>query len=431
MTYRETLAYLSGLNPLGIRLGLDSIRALLARLGDPQKAYPAILIAGTNGKGSVAAMTASILTAAGFRTGLYTSPDLLDLRERIRIDGRMIGQREMALCAARIRGEVRGEISYFEALTAMAFCNFQRRKVDIAVLEVGLGGRLDATNVTLPLVSVITNIGLDHQAYLGGTLAAIAREKGGIIKPGGICLTAVQQRRIQEVLEAICKERGARLCRLGKEIRIRVRRDGIFSYQGPDRRWEGLRCPFPGRHQFANAALALGVVERIGKAGFRIDDRAVTEGLAKSRWEGRLEVLRSRPTLLVDGAHNPAGAAALAKALRDEFPHRRLWLIFGVLEDKNHRAMAQRLFPLAEAVFLTRPPSERARPPEALQLELGDEHPRIEVVEKPGEALARALGAAAEEDLVCAAGSLYLVAEIKRIIRDGGLLYEYRREGVR
>ena len=431
MTYQETLAYLSGLNPLGIRLGLEPIRALLARLGDPQQACPTVVIAGTNGKGSVAAMTAAMLTAAGFRTGLYTSPDLIDLRERIRIDGRMISRQEMTCCAALVRGQVREEISYFEALTAMAFCHFQQRKVDIAVLEVGLGGRLDATNVTLPLVAVITNIALDHQAYLGNTLAAIAREKAGIVKQGGVCLTAARQRGVQDLLGAICRERGAQLHRLGKEIRIRLGRDGTFSYRGEQRRWQGLRSPFPGRHQFANAALALGVVERLGRAGFAVDDRAVVAGLLASRWEGRLEVLRCRPTVLVDGAHNPAGAAALGRALRVDFPHRRLWLIFGVLGDKNHQAMARQLFPLAAGVFLTRPPSERASPPQALWAELKDRYPRIEVVERPDEALARALDWAGEEDLVCAAGSLYLVAEVKRILQGDRPPEGRRPAGVR
>ena len=184
MTYRESLAYLKSLNPLGIRLGLDPVRSLLERLGNPQESCPAVLIAGTNGKGSVAAMTASLLTAAGFRTGLYTSPDLIDFRERIRIDGRMIRREEIVAGAEAVKRGVRETVSYFEFLTAMAFLHFQRKKADIAVLEVGLGGRLDATNVVIPLVSVITNISLEHREYLGNTLEQIAREKGGIIKEG-------------------------------------------------------------------------------------------------------------------------------------------------------------------------------------------------------------------------------------------------------
>ena len=264
MTYRETLAYLSGLNSLGIRFGLDPIRSLLGRLNDPQGSFPSVLIAGTNGKGSVAAMTAAILSTAGFRTGLYTSPDLIDVRERIRIDGRMISREETASCVDEVQSRIREEVSYFEFLTAMAFLHFQKKKADIAVLEVGLGGRLDATNVVIPLVSVITNISLEHREYLGNTLEQIAREKGGIIKEGGICLTAARQKPVIETLEGICRERGASLYRVGKEIRTIVHRDGTFSYRGIGRSQERLVCPLIGRHQISNAALALGAVELIG-----------------------------------------------------------------------------------------------------------------------------------------------------------------------
>jgi dihydrofolate synthase/folylpolyglutamate synthase len=226
MTYQDAFAYLSGLHRMGIRLGLDPVRSLLKRLHDPQNAFSSVLIAGTNGKGSTAAMTASILTTGGFKTGLYTSPDLIDFRERIRIDGRMISPEETVICTKEVKGQTREEISYFEFLTAMAFLHFQRQQVEIAVLEIGMGGRLDATNVVTPLVSVITNISLEHREYLGDTLQKIAREKGGIIKAGGTCLTAARQKRVIETLGAICRESGAALYRVGREIRTTVRRDG-------------------------------------------------------------------------------------------------------------------------------------------------------------------------------------------------------------
>jgi dihydrofolate synthase/folylpolyglutamate synthase len=250
INYRETLAYLRGLHPLGIRFGLGPIRSLLARLNDPQDRFPTVLIAGTNGKGSVAAMTASILSAAGFRTGLYTSPDLIDVRERIRIDGRMIDRREMAACTEEIRSLILDEVSYFEFLTAMAFLHYQRQRAEIAVLEVGMGGRLDATNVVTPIVSVITNISLEHREYLGNTLEEISREKGGIIKEGGICVTAVRQRRVIETLEAICRERGAKLYRLGKEIRTTDHRDGTFSYRVSRRVMNGFPVLWPENIRF-------------------------------------------------------------------------------------------------------------------------------------------------------------------------------------
>ena len=422
MTYRESLAYLKSLNPLGIRLGLDPVRSLLQRLGDPQESCPAVLIAGTNGKGSVAAMTASLLTAAGFRTGLYTSPDLIDFRERIRIDGRMIRREEIVACAEAVKRGVRETVSYFEFLTAMAFLYFEKEKVDIVVLEVGLGGRLDATNVVTPLVSVITNISLEHREYLGNTLEKIASEKGGIIKERGICLTAARQKPVIDTLERICRERGASLYRVGKEIRTTIHRDGTFSYRGIGRSFERLTCPLIGRHQISNAALALGAVEMIWDAGFRVNDAAVSKGLKKAQWEGRLEILQRSPMLLVDGAHNAAGAAALRRAFLNDFPHRRLILVFGVLGDKDYRTMARRLLPLADRVILTRPHSERALPPDSLRPLAEKFNKAIEVIDDPGDALRRALSLAGKDDLVCAAGSLYLVGEIKRrhrIIRGG------------
>ncbi|MBA4423144.1 MAG: bifunctional folylpolyglutamate synthase/dihydrofolate synthase [Syntrophus sp. (in: bacteria)] len=419
MTYQDTLAYLSSLNKMGIRFGLDPIRSLLERLHNPQNGYPAILIAGTNGKGSVAAMTAAILSTGGFKTGLYTSPDLTDFRERIRINDGMISGEEAAECVEQVKEKVTEAVSYFEFLTAMAFLHFQRQHVDIAVLEIGMGGRLDATNVVIPLLSVITNISLEHREYLGNTLEKITREKGGIIKEGGLCLTAAVQKPVYETLKTLCKEKGATLYRLGKQIRIRIHRDGTFSYYGIERRYKRLNCPLAGRHQFSNAALALGSVELIGKAGFKVDERAVVEGLRKTRWEGRLELLRSAPMLLVDGAHNPAGVATLWRALKNDFSYRRLWLIFGVLGDKDYRAMAKRLFPLAEGVILTRPDSHRALPLDVLLPVAREFHKKIQVIDNPGDALKQALSQAGNRDLVCVAGSLYLVGEIKRIHHAG------------
>ena len=420
MTYRDTLALLSGLNRMGIRFGLDPIRRLLDRLHNPQNSYPALLIAGTNGKGSVAAMTASILSASGFKTGLYTSPDLIDFRERIRIDGEMISRGEAAICAEQVKTKITEDVSYFEFLTAMAFLHFQRQRVNIAVLEIGMGGRLDATNVVVPLLSVITNISLEHRAYLGNTLEEIAREKGGIIKEKGRCLTAASQKRVVETLEALCRERRATLYRLGKEIRIRIHRDGTFSYFGIGSRYRRLDCPLAGRHQYSNAALALGAMELIGDAGFRVDESLVVGGLGRTRWEGRLEVLRRAPMLLVDGAHNPAGAATLRRALQEGFPRRRLILIFGVLDDKDYPAMVRRLFPLADRVILTRPHSERALPLDALLPVARRFHRNVELCANPGDALRSALLRAGKEDLVCVAGSLYLVGEIKKIQQAGG-----------
>ncbi|MEW6335410.1 MAG: folylpolyglutamate synthase/dihydrofolate synthase family protein [Thermodesulfobacteriota bacterium] len=431
MTYRDTLAYLSGLNKMGIRFGLGPVRLLLERLGNPQNSYPVVLIAGTNGKGSVAAMTAAMLSAGGFKTGLYTSPDLIDFRERIRIDDGMISRQEAVRCAESVKERTVEEVSYFEFLTAMAYLHFCRQRVDIAVVEIGMGGRLDATNVVDPLLSVITNISLEHREYLGNTLEKIAREKGGIIKQKGICLTAATQRPVIDTIEAVCRDRGATLYRLGRELRTRRHRDGTFSYRGPGRSYRRLVCPLAGQHQIANAALALGTVDLIGRAGFRLDERTVIDGLGKTRWEGRLEILRRDPTLLVDGAHNPAGAATLSRVLKNEWSYRRLWLIFGVLGDKDYRAMAKVLFPLADGVILTRPDSDRALSLDRLLPTALAYHHRVEVVEKAGDALRQALCRAGERDLVCVAGSLYLVGEIKKIHQAGSRQDATREEGKR
>ena len=415
MTYQETLAYLSSLDKIGIRLGLDPILRLLRRLGNPQNTYPVILVAGTNGKGSVASMIASIMATGGHKTGLYTSPHLIDLRERIRIDGSMISREEMTACTEQVRRQLREPVSYFEFLTAVALLHFRRQETDVAVLEIGLGGRLDATNVVVPLVSVITNISLEHRDYLGNTLEEIAREKGGIIKPEGRCLTAASQRSVIATLEGICRDKGATFRRLGRDIHYRSHPDGSFSYRGIGRRHERLACPLIGRHQVVNATLAVGAVEWIAEAGIAVDKGAVVEGLAKTRWEGRLELLQRDPQVLVDGAHNPAGVAVLSRALKNDFAYRRLWLIFGVLSDKDYRTMARRLFPLAHAVILTRPVSSRSLPLESLMSAAADIHQNVEAIEDPGAALAAALSRAASGDLICVTGSLYLVGEIKRI----------------
>jgi dihydrofolate synthase/folylpolyglutamate synthase len=417
MTYQDTLAYLSSLNKMGIRFGLDPIRFLLEQLHNPQNSYPAVLIAGTNGKGSVAAMTAAILSSSGLKTGLYTSPDLIDFRERIRINDRVISREDVMYCTEQVKEKMVEEISYFEFLTAMAFLHFNRQRVDIAVLEIGMGGRLDATNVINPLLSVITNVSLEHREYLGNTLEKITHEKGGIIKKRGTCLTAASRGPVIETLKTLCRERGATLYRLGKEIRTRSHRDGTFSYRGIGQRYDRLVCPLVGRHQLTNAALALGTVELLGDKGFKVDERAVVEGLRKTHWEGRLELLQHNPMLLVDGAHNPAGAATLRRALKNDFSYRRLWLIFGVLGDKDYRAMVKRLFPLADKVILTRPDNDRALPLDVLLPTARAFHRNVEVFENPGDALQQALSKAGENDLVCVAGSLYLVGEIKKMYR--------------
>jgi dihydrofolate synthase/folylpolyglutamate synthase len=412
----DSLAYLDGLGSRPIRLGLAPLRRLLVRMKHPERKYTSIIIGGTNGKGSIATMVATMLTAGGFRTGLYTSPHLLDVRERIRIDGCMIAAEHLRVCADAIIRQLREDLTYFEFLTAMAFLFFEQQRVDVAVLEVGMGGRLDATNVAKPAVSVISNISLDHGHYLGNTLERICREKSGIIRKNGCCLTAARQKRIFGTIKEACRKKQARFFRLGDEIKVRKQNKGAFSFRGLNRRYDHLYCPLRGRHQIDNAALAVGAVTLLAEHGFSVQEEAIRQGLRETRWEGRLEILQKRPTVLIDGAHNPAGISSLCAALKEEFCYHRLIVIFGVLDDKDHRTMLKRLSLLADNLILTRPESGRSLDPALLLPVAGQYHRRVVIIEKPEEALLSALAAATPEDLICVTGSLYLIGAVKRFL---------------
>ena len=408
---------LASLNSARICLGLDRMRRLLRKLRDPQTRYASVVIGGTNGKGSIAAMTASILTAGGFKTGLYTSPHLADVRERIRINGRMISRGEMDAAIEAVRHQVSGEITYFEFLTAVAFLHFSRQQVDVAVLEVGLGGRLDATNLAEPAVSVISNIGRDHQNYLGSRLEDIAREKIGIVKPGVPCVTAVRQRSLIRLFEESCRRSGAKLYRLGKDFSVRSEGQGFFTFKGIRENQKHLFCPLRGRHQLDNAALALKTVALLAEKGYPVEADAVRRGLKDTRWEGRLEVLQERPLVLIDAAHNPTGVASLYKALQTQFTGKRRFLIFGVLEDKDCRSMLKKLCPAVHRMIITKPDSERALPPEAVAKIAAPYCSNSVIAENPDAALRLALAEAGPDDFICAAGSIYLIGEIRRAYR--------------
>jgi dihydrofolate synthase/folylpolyglutamate synthase len=412
----DPLAYLDHLSSRPIRLGLAPLRRLLVRMKHPERRYASIVIGGTNGKGSIAAMAASMLTAGGFRTGLYTSPHLLDVRERIRIDGCMIDTEDLRRCADTIRRQLREDLTYFEFLTAMAFHYFNQQRVDIAVLEVGMGGRLDATNVVKPAVSVISNISLDHGHYLGTRIEQIAWEKSGIIRRNGCCLTAARHKQAIGVIKEACRNRQARFFRVGDQIKVRKQAGGRFSFRGLDKRYDHLYCPLRGKHQIDNAALAAGAVVLLAEHGFAVKEEALRQGLREARWEGRLEILQERPMVLVDGAHNPAGISSLCAALKEEFCFRRLTVIFGVLDDKDHRTMLRRLSPLSDNLILTRPESDRALSPLALLPVARQYHRRVMVAENPEEALLGAMAAAGPNDMICATGSLYLIGAVKRFM---------------
>lgn len=411
---RDPLTYLHSLRSLGIRTDPAPLSRVLEKFRHPERDYRSVLIAGSNGKGSIAAMVSSILIEAGLKTGLYTSPHLRDYRERIRVNGLMISRRDLRDLIETARRGLDEELTYFEFTTLLAFLHFSRCRVDMAVLEVGMGGRFDATNLVTPDVCVISNVSLEHREFLGGSLEAIAREKGGIIKRNRVCLTAARQKSVQNTLEAICAEREACLYRLGRDILMRKREDGVFSWRGIGREYGRIEVALKGRHQMENAALAVGVSETLHARGLTIAEKAVIEGLRKARWEGRLETLQKFPTLLVDGAHNPAGIAMLLRALERDFSYRRMILVFGVLRDKDYSAMLKKIKPEAYRMILTRPGSERAMPPLEMRERVLKDEDSVMVVEDPSEALREAFRLAGRKDLICVTGSLYLVGAIKK-----------------
>ncbi|MGP8154518.1 MAG: bifunctional folylpolyglutamate synthase/dihydrofolate synthase [Smithella sp.] len=410
--------YLTSLNVDKMHFGLKAISQLLSRLGNPQDSYKTILIAGTNGKGSTAAMTSSILCRAGYKVGLYTSPHLVDVRERIVINGKKIALKEFKRIIAYVKDKMEYPVTYFEFLTAVGFVYFQNRKVDIAVLEVGLGGRLDATNVCFPLASIITNIAFDHTAYLGNTLESITREKAGIIKKNGICITAVRQKIVLEILENVCLRSRAKLYCLGRDIKIKKQEDGFFTYRGLFRNIKNLTIPLRGDHQLSNAAVALAAIEFCSKKGFHIDDTAIYSGLKNTHWEARMEILQEQPLFLLDGAHNPAGIDALCRSLKRDFPHRRLILIFGVLADKDYRQMLQKILPLASIIILTQIKTVRAVPVNDITETLKKMGYTAVVTKDVNQAIKQALALAKNQDLICATGSFYLAGEVKQAFID-------------
>ncbi|HXK12497.1 MAG TPA: folylpolyglutamate synthase/dihydrofolate synthase family protein [Vicinamibacteria bacterium] len=430
--HRVAGLYLARRVRFGMKFGLETMRALVAEMGHPERAYPTLLVAGTNGKGSVAAYCDAALRASGLRTGRYTSPHLVRVNERIAVDGRDIGDpgfeaavRAVRDAAERLvrRGVLGAHPTFFEVLTAAAFAHFRRERVDAAVLEVGLGGRLDATNVAEPLASAIVSIDLDHEVYLGRTLAAIAREKAGVMRPGRSTVVGPLSDDARRVVRARAREVGARLVEARRGARTFDRGEGrtsaraaaTFGLVTPTAAYPGLR-PLPGAHQRDNLIVAVRLLEEAKRAGIPIDLSKVPEAVARTRWPGRLERVPGDPPLLLDGAHNPAGARALAAHLADGPP---FVLVFGAMADKDVAGLARALFPLAAAVVLTRPRVARAATPSDLARRAGRLGSRADLEPSVARALALARGLARARGpgtVVVVAGSLYLVGAVKAIL---------------
>ncbi len=421
MNYPEALSFLDSLQMFKIKLGLESMTRFMERLGASHRRLAYIHLAGTNGKGSVAATLLALLVRAGFRVGCYTSPHLSSVRERFRINGDYIGQEDFARHARRIVEVLAGEqITYFEFTTALALLWFAEREVDYAILETGMGGRLDATNIVTPRVAVITNVELDHQAYLGVSHAATAGEKAGSIKPGVPVVSGAREPSADQVIGETAAERGAPLYRLGRDFRLKEEPGAGLVYAGLKARCPGLSLALRGAHQLENAALALAALELL-EAG--LDCQVAREGLRQVRWPGRLEyfpdlIWRGRKRdVLLDGAHNPAGVESLLAALRADFADRRLILVWASMADKDFASCLAAMAGQGQRIILTRPESLRSAPPEQLRLAL-PESLRERAVVAPGveEALALAYGLAGEGELICVAGSLYLVGKARALI---------------
>jgi len=426
MDFNEALNYLYGLGheTLTIKFGLDNINHLTAAIGSPQRKYPSVLIAGTNGKGSTAAMVDSIGRAAGLTVGLYTSPHLIDIEERIRINGELIGKEDFARLATRIREAAEGLVSagvletvptFFEQVTAIAFLYFAERGIRLAVLEVGLGGRLDATNIVQPLVAAITPVDFDHQAYLGNTIEQIASEKAAIIKPGTAAVIAPQRKEASAVIMKQCLESSVLPVFAGDWLEIEMDRQGFpnISYQTEKNSYRDLKVGLRGRHQAINAVVAIHIAELLQQRGLNISSEAVAAGLSRVEWPGRLEMIEGAPSLLLDGAHNPAGARVLREFL-DEFWPDEITLVFAAMKDKEIDKIASILFPRARNIVLTRFKDRRAASPQQLAANALRDLNNVIFTESVPQALDWARSVTPKNGLICVTGSLYLVGETKQ-----------------
>lgn len=427
-SYAASVAFLYGLQRHGIKLGLETIRSLLAALDHPERRFQVLHIGGTNGKGSTAAIVASVLASAGYRVGLYTSPHLVDFRERIRVNGAQITEAQVAELTDALRAACEpGSIpTFFEFTTAMAFRHFAESGVDVAVLEVGLGGRYDATNVVTPLVSCITTVSLDHEEYLGHDLASIAYEKAGIIKPLVPIVTGSLPAEAVQVVELMAKEQQAALFQSRKDYSIVGDHPGDCRFSG--RRWTftGLSCPLQGAHQLDNLGCALMMTELAAERGVTILEQAVRDGVRRVEWEGRLETVERKPTLLLDGAHNPAAAEALSAYLRQVrtgpgHSDRSVIFLIGMMRDKDHLGFLRAVLPLADHVVLTQARMARSAPVDSLRAAIPLGGPPVHVEPAVADALALARRLARPSDVICVTGSLMIIGEVKALLRGAAL----------
>ena len=423
MDYNEAIDFLQDLCKFGINLGLGRIEKLLALLDNPQQKIKTIHVAGTNGKGSTIAILASILIQAGYKVGVYTSPHLDSYRERFRINGREIANEDFGALMEDIKGlmdqVLRNTGQYpteFEVLTAMALEYFYRQKVDIAIMEVGMGGRLDSTNVVVPEVAIITPISYDHVAFLGPTLVDIAKEKAGIIKNKVPVVVGEQDQSVLETIKERAQLLEAPLIEVGRESYQQLEHSTVgqkFDLKTANNYYHGLTLGLLGDYQLQNAATALEAIEVLETKGFIIPKVAITRGLAEAKWPGRLEFLATNPPILLDGAHNSQGAQGLAQALDKYFSFKKLVLVLAILDDKDKEDIVKWLAPMGDIIILTKVPNNPRNNGWQSLVEILPSDKEVVLVENAKEAVDRARIIATEEDLIVITGSLYLIGAIR------------------
>ncbi len=431
MNYREAIEYLYSVRLFGTKLGLANTEHLLRELGHPENGFLTIHVAGTNGKGSVCAMLSSILSAAGYKVGLFTSPHILSFRERIGVGEELISEEEICHHLAKLLPIMEGmqadpvlsHPTFFEIVTVLAVDYFAARKVDIAVMETGMGGRLDATNALPSRIQVITTIGLEHTGYLGNSIEEIAREKAGIIKEGATVVVGEEDETALGVIRAVAAEKHARILRFGEHVRFLNRRVKFpvqrLHVLTPQKRYDNVALPLLGQHQAVNCCLTVAAVEEVERCGFAIASDSIRRGIRGTRWPGRFEVIPGSPNCILDAACNPHACKALAQTLEEVVKASPLALIFGVLRDKDYKRMCEILFPLADNIILTQPRSQRALSVQELRdavASIPSDNPIHAFVD-----VAEAIAYASElsplsESFVCIAGSNYLLGPARKAL---------------
>jgi dihydrofolate synthase/folylpolyglutamate synthase len=432
MSYADAVNYLYGLQKYGIKLGLEKTGKILSAVGNPHRNFRSIHVAGTNGKGSVSAITASILTAHGFKTGLFTSPHLVSFTERIRIDHEQIAESDVISLTEEIRERLRGEgcdtPTFFEFVAAMAFSYFSRNNIDRAVVETGMGGRLDATNLIMPDISVITRISYDHKDFLGETLTDIANEKAGIIKNNIPAISAPQEKEAEDVILKAAKEKSAPLFVYGKDFGGALRSSGldgiVFDYSDESHGIEDIFLPLAGEHQLVNACVAI----KAAMTSLHCNIEKIKEGVKKTRWPGRLERVSSDPPIMIDGAHNPDAASALAEFIKKYLGGRRIILVMGVMSDKDAVGILAPLLPLASDIIFTAPDYGRAASPDELAGYASEMGFDSQTAYSVGDAIDMAINRVEEKisGLILITGSFYTIGEAMETLGKKAVLGDLR-----